>query len=229
MQLIEAPQQSVAGLFTNILGTFLLLEMSDAMRSTDSEKVDELQLVAACRTGDTRAFEQLVLRYQCSLYNIALRISGNEADAAEIVQEAFLAAWRKISDFRGDARFSTWLTSIAVNQARTRWQQNSQKQGREIPFETTDDAGENRQCYLASDRPSALECLEQSQLRELLERCIKALDQGFREVLVLRDMRELPYEEVAQALGLREGTVKSRLFRARESVRDCVTRGMGRQ
>ncbi len=202
--------------------------MSDGMSAASSEIVDDLQLVAACRRGDTRAFEQLVLRHQRSLYNAALRISGNEADAAEIVQDTFLSAWRKIADFRGDARFSTWLTSITVNLARTRWQQNRQKQGRETSFETTQEAGESRQLHLASELPTALECLEQSQLRELLERCIKALDQGFREVLVLRDMRELPYDEVAQALGLREGTVKSRLFRARESVRDCVTRGMGR-
>ena len=199
------------------------------MNATVSETADDLQLVAACRNGDTDAFGQLVLRYQHSLYNIALRISGNEADAAEIVQEAFLSAWRKIADFRGDAKLSTWLTSIAVNQARTRWQQNRQKRGRETSLETTNEDGDSRQLHLASEQPTALECLEQSQLRELLERCIKALDQGFREVLVLRDIRELPYDEVAQALGLREGTVKSRLFRARESVRDCVTRGMGRQ
>ncbi len=79
---------------------------------------------------------------------------------------------------------------------------------------------------IASEQPSALELLERSVLRELLERCIRALDQGFREVLVLRDMREMPYEEMGQVLGLREGTVKSRLFRAREAVRDCVTKGM---
>jgi len=79
---------------------------------------------------------------------------------------------------------------------------------------------------IASEQPSALELLERSVLRALLERCIRALDQGFREVLVLRDMREMPYDEVGQVLGLREGTVKSRLFRAREAVRDCVTKGM---
>jgi RNA polymerase sigma-70 factor, ECF subfamily len=199
------------------------------MSATVSDIADDLQLVAACRRGDTRAFEQLVLRYQRSLYNIAARISGNEADAAEIVQESFLAAWRKMADFRGDAKLSTWLTSITVNQARTRWQQNRQKRGREESLDGTAETGQGVPLQIASALPSALEQLEQSQLRELLERCIKALDQGFREVLVLRDMRELAYDEVAQTLGLREGTVKSRLFRAREAVRDCVTKAMGRQ
>jgi RNA polymerase sigma-70 factor, ECF subfamily len=202
--------------------------MSDTMSVTASEITDELQLVADCRKGDTGAFEQLVMRYQRSLYNIALRISGNEADAAEIVQESFLSAWRKMADFRGDAKFSTWLTSITVNQARTRWQQNRQQRGRQESLDGAAEEGQGALLQIASEQPSALECLEQSQLRELLERCIRALDQGFREVLVLRDMRELAYDEVGQILGLREGTVKSRLFRARETVRDCVTKAMGR-
>jgi len=191
------------------------------------DTADEVSLLAACRKGDTHAFEQLVLRYQRGLYNVAFRISGNEADAADIVQEAFWAAWRKIKEFRGEAKLSTWLTSITVNQARTRWQQNRQKRGRE---ESLDDAAEEKRgapLQIASEQPSALELLERSVLRELLERCIKALDQGFREVLVLRDMQEMPYDEVGQVLGLRDGTVKSRLFRAREAVRDCVTKGMG--
>ncbi|MDD2499499.1 MAG: sigma-70 family RNA polymerase sigma factor [Geobacter sp.] len=196
------------------------------MNTTVLHTAEESDLLAACRKGDTSAFEQLVLRYQRGLYNVAFRISSNEADAADIVQETFLAAWRKIKEFRGEAKLSTWLTSIAVNQARTRWQQNRQKQGREESLDSSDEAGQGRSLQVASDQPSAMEQLERLALRELLERCIRALDQGFREVLVLRDMRDMPYDEVGQVLGLREGTVKSRLFRAREAVRDCVTKGM---
>jgi len=198
--------------------------MSDDV--TDS--IDDLRLLAACRSGDTRAFEQIVLRHQRSLYNIALRISGNEADAAEIVQETFLAAWRKLADFRGEAKLSTWLTSIAINQARSRWQQNRQRRVREESLDCPDESGHGAPLQVVSEQPSALELLEQSQLQELLESCIKKLDQGFREVLVLRDVREMAYDEVGQILGLREGTVKSRLFRAREAVRDCINRGMER-
>lgn len=198
------------------------------MNATVSHRLDDTQLVASCCKGDTGAFEQLVLRHQRSLYAIALRISGNEADAAEIVQDVFLTAWRKINDFRGDARFSTWLTSIVVNLARTRWQQSRQKQGRE---DSLDDPGTQAQkgaLQVSSNLPSALDQLEQFQMREMLERCISLLDQGFREVLVLRDMRALAYDEVGQALGLREGTVKSRLFRAREALRDCMFKSMER-
>lgn len=198
------------------------------MSGPSLDSTDELRLLAACRCGDTAAFEQLVLRYQRSLYNIALRISGNEADAAEIVQEAFLNAWRKIGEFRGEARFSTWLTSIAINLARNRWQQIRQRRVREESLDCPEPSEVHRAVQVQADQPSALELLERTQLRELLERCISALDQGFREVLVLRDMRELAYDEVAQALGLREGTVKSRLFRARAAVKECLSKGMGR-
>lgn len=199
--------------------------MSKTVGTTFCPYPDEAQLLAACRSGDTSAFEQVVLQHQRGLYNIALRISGNEADAAEIVQETFLAAWRKIGEFRGESKLSTWLTGIAVNQARTRWQQTRRKRGREASLDDPADE-EGGPLQVASEQPSALERLEQEQLRELLKRCIEALDTAFREVLVLRDVRELSYDEVGQALGVREGTVKSRLFRAREAVRDCVVKGM---
>jgi len=200
--------------------------MSYPVNATVLHTAEESDLLAACRKGDTSAFEQLVLCHQRSLFNVAFRISGNEADAAEIVQETFLAVWRKIREFRGEAKLSTWLTSIALNQARTRWQQNRQKQGCEESLDKTAEEYPGAPLQIASEQPSALEQLERLALRELLERCIRALDQGFREVLVLRDMRDMPYDEVGQVLGLREGTVKSRLFRAREAVRDCVTKGM---
>ncbi len=190
---------------------------------------EDLKLVAQCRSGDTRAFEKLVVKHQRSIYNIVLRIISNEVDAAEIAQETFLSAWRKISDFRGDAKFSTWLTSIAINQARSRWQYNQRKRTREESLDCGDETLDGPPLQVASEQPSALEMMEQSQLRELLARCIEALEQGFREVLVLRDMRDMAYDEIGRILGLRDGTVKSRLFRAREAVKDCVSKGMGKK
>jgi len=190
---------------------------------------EDLKLVAQCRSGDARAFEKLVVKHQRSIYNIVLRIIGNEADAAEIAQETFLSAWHKISDFRGDAKFSTWLTSIAINQARSQWQHNQQKRAREESLNGGNEVLDGPPLQVASEQPSALEMMEQSQLRELLARCIEALEQGFREVLVLRDMRDMAYDEIGRILGLRDGTVKSRLFRAREAVKDCVSKGMGKK
>lgn len=198
------------------------------MKSATDDIAEELRLLADCRKGDTHAFEQLVLRHQHSLYTVAYRISGSHADAAEIVQDTFLLAWRKISEFRGESRIATWLTSIAINLSRTRWQQNHKQIQREESLDSTPEHGEPEALQFASVQNSAFEQLERAQLLAVLERCIQALDHGFREVLVLRDMREMSYDEVAQAVGLREGTVKSRLFRAREAVRDCVAKAWGR-
>ena len=90
------------------------------MKSAEQNTVGDEELVAACRRGDTSAFEGLVLRHQRMLFNVALRMTGYHEDAADITQDAFIAAWNKLGDFRGEARFSTWLTAIVVNLSRNR-------------------------------------------------------------------------------------------------------------
>ncbi|KAF0217363.1 MAG: RNA polymerase sigma-70 factor ECF [Geobacteraceae bacterium] len=201
------------------------------MKVAEQNSVSDEALIVACRRGDTSAFECLVLRHQRMLFNIAVRMTGIHEDAADIVQDAFIAAWSKIGDYRGEARFSTWLTAIAVNLSRNRIQQRRVTEQRSayslnapLPYsdgeELPDPPGMS---------PSVLEQLEEAELRQQVQRCIEALDQGFREVLVLRDMQEMSYEEVGTALQLREGTVKSRLFRARDAVKDCLKRALGTQ
>lgn len=212
-------------------GTFSLQGMSYNVKVAEQNSVSDEALIVACRRGDTSAFECLVLRHQRMLFNIAVRMTGIHEDAADIVQDAFIAAWSKIGDYRGEARFSTWLTAIAVNLSRNRIQQRRVTEQRSayslnapLPYsdgeELPDPPGMS---------PSVLEQLEEAELRQQVQRCIEALDQGFREVLVLRDMQEMSYEEVGTALQLREGTVKSRLFRARDAVKDCLKRALGTQ
>lgn len=190
---------------------------------------DDAALLKACRNGDLPAYECLVQRHQRVMFNIALRMTGVYEDACDIVQDSFIAAWQKLGDFRGEAKLSTWLTAIVVNQARNRLQQTRQRERREAysldaPLPGSD--GDSR-----PDPPSAsmsaLEQLEEAELRTILNRCINALTQEFREVLVLRDMQEMSYDEVAAALKLREGTVKSRLFRARDAVKECLKKSVG--
>lgn len=190
---------------------------------------DDAVLAEACRVGDLAAFEQLVKRHQHMLLNVAFRITGIYEDACDIVQDAFISAWKKIGDFRGEARLSTWLTAIVVNLSRNRLQQMQSKARHEAYSLNAPLAGSD--CELLPDPPgdvpSVLERMEEAELRRTLRHCIDLLTGEFREVLVLRDMQELSYEEVGSALGLRGGTVKSRLFRARESVRDCMKRTLG--
>lgn len=190
---------------------------------------DDSVLVAACREGDTDAFESLVLKYQKRMFNIAFRITGDYDDAGETVQEAFLSAYRSIGRFRGDSGFATWLTSITLNLAKNRLKQTRGRQTHEArslddPIRTDDG------CMAAdppSDTPSVLEELEKTEVRMKVQECIKALDDEFREVLVLRDMQDFSYGEIVEILKLALGTVKSRLSRARESVRECLKRKLG--
>ena len=190
---------------------------------------DDAALVEACRTGDLAAFECLVQRHQRMLLNVAFRMTGVYEDACDIVQDALIAAWQKIGDFRGEARLSTWLTAIVVNLSRNRRQQMQQRDRREAyslnaPIPGTDGDGPPD----PPDRaPSVLEQMEEAELRQHLRRCMDALTTEFREVIVLRDMQELSYEEVGAVLKLREGTVKSRLFRARDAVKDCIRKAVG--
>ncbi len=200
------------------------------MTTEDQQTPDDQTLTAACRQGDTAAFEHLVLRYQRLLFNVALRMSGNYEDASDIVQDAFISAWNNIGEFRGEARLGTWLTAIVVNLTRNRLRQRSVSEQRSAFSLDAPLPGGNGEKFpeLPGTTPSALQQLEEGELREMVQRCIGKLDQQFREVLVLRDMQELPYEEVGTALKLREGTVKSRLFRARDAIKDCLKKALDR-
>lgn len=199
------------------------------MTSEDQNMDDDQTLIAACRRGDTSAFEGLVLRHQRMIFNVALRMTGNYEDSSDIVQDAFISAWSRIGDYRGEARFSTWLTAIVVNLSRNRIRQHNVTELRTAhSLDAPLPNGSGKMPPEPSGKgPSALEQLEEAELREMVQRCIGKLDQGFREVLVLRDMQEMSYEEVGSALDLREGTVKSRLFRARDAIRDCLKRTVG--
>jgi len=210
-------------------GTFSIRGLSHNVKVEEQHTVGDESLIAACRRGDTSAFECLVLRHQRMLFNVALRMTGIHEDAADIVQDAFIAAWRKIGDYRGEARFSTWLTAIVVNLSRNRILQRAVSEKRSAYSLNAPLAYGDGEMLPdpPSMTPSVLEQLEEAELRQMVQRCIEALDQGFREVLVLRDMQEMSYEEVGTALQLKEGTVKSRLFRARDAVKDCLKRALG--
>ena len=189
----------------------------------------DIALVLSAQQGDLNAFETLVGKHQKKMLNIAFRLTGNYDDACEVVQDAFVSAYRNLGTFRGDAKFTTWLTTITLNLSKNRLKQMRSRQGHEAfsldePIRTDD--GE-----IAMDppskEPSVLDRMEQRDVRTRVQDCIKALDPAFREVLVLRDLQEFSYEEIAGILKKREGTVKSRLFRAREMVKECLKKAFG--
>jgi RNA polymerase sigma-70 factor, ECF subfamily len=187
------------------------------------------ELVSLCQKGGLDAFEVLVRRHQKRMFNIAYRMLGDQEEAANTVQDAFLSAYRGIKNFKREAQFSTWLYSIIVNHCRNRLKQlQTQRHHESFSLDdpiSTDDG--QIQADPASKDPSALEVLEKKDIQEKVQGCISKLEGSFREALILRDIQGFSYEEIGQMLHLPEGTVKSRLFRARDALKDCLKKVIG--
>ena len=199
------------------------------MKGTRQTRDDDLEYVSLCKKGDVDAFEVLVRRHEKRIFNIAYRIVGDYDEACEIVQEGFISAYKNIKGFKGKAKFATWLYAIVINGSRNRLKQLRSRRYREgcsidDPIMTPD--GE-----IAADppsrEPSALDRLEARDVQQRVQGCINTLDAEFREVIILRDIQGFSYEEISAMLKVPEGTVKSRLFRAREAMRACLQDFMG--
>jgi len=189
---------------------------------------DDSALVSFAQKGDLHAFASLVVRYQKKMLNVAFRLVGDYDDACEVVQDVFVSAYKNIKTFRGDAKFTTWLTTITLNLSKNRLKQMRSRQGHEAfslddPIQTDD--GEMTM-DLPSKGPSVLDRMEKRDIQTKVQDCIKALEADFREVLVLRDLQDFSYEEIGTMLKVREGTVKSRLFRARDMVKECLKKSL---
>lgn len=194
---------------------------------------DDLPWVLLCRKGDDEAFWVLVERYQKKMLNVAYRMIGDYEESCDVVQEAFLAAFRAIGKFRGEARFSTWLYGIVVNHTKNRLKQLNRRNSRfcheEIPSQdASGSVGDGCCCQAAGRRQdSILESLEKKELEAQVQECIGSLDDGYREILVLRDIQGLSYEEIVVILKIPLGTVRSRLFRARNILKDLLLNRIG--
>jgi len=190
---------------------------------------EDTEMVSLSKKGDTDAFEVLVNKYQKKMLNIAYRMIGNYDDACEIVQDAFVSAFRNMKHFREEAKFSTWLYTIVVNLSKNRLKQLTIKGHREE--HTLDSSTNPDDRHLkrepVSDEPSALENIEKRETQKVVQGCINSLDYEYREVIVLRDIQGFSYEELSDMLKMKEGTVKSRLFRAREALKNCLKKVLG--
>jgi RNA polymerase sigma-70 factor (ECF subfamily) len=170
-----------------------------------------------------------VEKYQKKMLNISYRIVGSYEDACEIVQDAFVSAYKGIRGFEGKSRFSTWLYTIVVNLSRNRLKQlkiRGYHEGLSMDDPVLTDEG-SLSVEVASDDPPVDERLEQKELQRKVRDCVKALDEEYREVVVLRDINGFSYGEIRDMLRIPEGTVKSRLSRAREALKDCLKKVMG--
>jgi RNA polymerase sigma-70 factor (ECF subfamily) len=173
------------------------------------------RLLERLRAGDPVAFEEMVAAYQHRVFGVAYRMMGNPADAEDIAQDVFLRVHRSIGEFRGEAKLSTWLYTIASRLCLNRLASGDRRIVRQ---------GEEALTRLAHDRADPAADLEQAELEVALHRAIAELPEERRIVVVLRDLEGLSYEEIATALDLELGTVRSRLHRARMDLKDKLER-----
>lgn len=174
------------------------------------------ELARAAAKGDIDAFETLLGLYQNKVYGLALRMCGSEEDAWDVAQEAFLAAWRALPGFRGESGFSTWLYRLTANAAIDCLRREKKRRG-ELSIE-----GGELPLSLPDAGPSPQEATEGGELRAAVNAALARLTDQHRTVLILRELQELSYEEIAGALGLDLGTVKSRISRARKALRKIL-------
>jgi RNA polymerase sigma-70 factor (ECF subfamily) len=179
-----------------------------------SERREEAQIIASILAGNTHEFHDLIRPYERSVYIMALSLLHNEADAEDAAQEAFLKAFRNLAHFRGEAKFSTWLISITLNEARSRL-----RSGKTMKMESLDEPPEGQghvtPALLRDWREIPSEALERQEVRSLLQQAVTDLPLIYREVFLLRDVEEMSVNESADALGITVASVKVRLHRAR--------------
>jgi RNA polymerase sigma-70 factor (ECF subfamily) len=197
--------------------------MSTIQPNVSEPVSDELALVQAAKGGDVGAFEQLVKRYDRNVFRIAQHITQNREDAEDVVQEAFLKAYRNLQQFQGQSKFYTWLVRIAVNEALMKLRRRKPERTVSLDEDIkTDEDSVPRE--VADWSPNPEQQYNQAELREILTKTIQGLPSSFRTVFVLRDVEGLSTEETAEALELSIPAVKSRLLRARLQLRERLSR-----
>jgi len=175
---------------------------------------DQENIIARARRGDADAFEQLVVAYRDQVFRLALRMCGNEADADEVAQEAFLSAWKALPNFRGDSQFSTWLYQLTSHAAIDLMRRGKRQSAPEdITEVSAPDPG-----------PSPQQQAERSETRQAVRDAMGQLSPEYRQIVVLRFLQELSYEEIGAVLKLPPGTVKSRLNRAKSQLKDILSK-----
>ncbi|NLM09656.1 MAG: sigma-70 family RNA polymerase sigma factor [Clostridiaceae bacterium] len=182
----------------------------------------EKKLVELSISGDIEAFETLIQSHQKKVYNIALRMTKNPEDAQELAQDAFVRAFTSIGKFRGDSSFSTWLYRITINVCTD----FLRKRNRAILISMEQGAATNdneQGIQIAEEAPGPDEIAEKNQLKELIKDAMDSLSADHRQVLILRDILDMSYKEIADTLNVNEGTIKSRISRARSGLKKIIT------
>ncbi|MBR1841850.1 MAG: sigma-70 family RNA polymerase sigma factor [Oscillospiraceae bacterium] len=179
---------------------------------------EELRLVKRAAEGDEGAFEKLVIENEKLIYNVALKITGNPDDAEDVAQEAFIKAYRNLGSFRGESRFSGWLYRLCYNAAMDHIRKTRDPNLRSL----TNDDGSDAELDVADPAPTPEESAERKETQRIVREAVNQLDDDKREILIMREFSGMSYTAIAEALGIEEGTVKSRISRARASLAEIL-------
>lgn len=181
---------------------------------------EQTALIARIVAGETELFEQLVRKHQTRVYNLALRMVSEPADAEDCAQEAFIKAFRALPGFRGESSFSSWLyrltSNVCLDFLRAR------RRRAETGLTVSGDDGDEQPLQLADPADGPAELAEKEELRRRVRAALARLPDDFRQVLLLRELGGLSYDEIGRETGLEAGTVKSRIFRARRKLADIL-------
>jgi RNA polymerase sigma-70 factor (ECF subfamily) len=190
---------------------------------------EDSRLVVLCKKSDLKAFESLVRKHEKNMLNIAYRMIGNYEEACEVVQDAFISAYKSIKNFEEKSKFSTWLCAIVINLSKNRIKQlRSQLYHERFSIDDPVPTGESYiKVELASNEPSVIERLEIRETQQRVQACINSLEDELREAIILRDIQGFSYDEISDILKIPEGTVKSRLSRARDALKNCLKKVIG--
>ncbi len=197
---------------------------------SDFDELEQTAFVERLRARDERAFNQLVRAYERRVFGLVFRMLGNREEAEDLAQEVFVQIFKAIDQFRGDARLSTWIYRIAVNLCKNRSKYLSRRHANKQ--DDIEALGDRAPMSTAKGttagsiaRPDDL--LVGMQVERVVQQAIDSLEPEFREALILRDVEDLSYEEIAQITGLPDGTVKSRIHRARTQLKAAIERALG--
>ena len=186
----------------------------------------EIELIQRVCREQHEAFYDLVRPHERAIYFAAMGVLNNSADAEEAAQEAVLKAFNGLAHFRCEAKFSTWLIQITINEARAKLRKERRHLYESVDEQKEEESGDYHPKDFADWRDIPSEELQRKELREALNRAMATLDPKYREVLILRDVQHLSIAETAKALGITEGSVKTRLLRARLQMRDALAPGI---
>jgi RNA polymerase sigma-70 factor (ECF subfamily) len=186
------------------------------------QPLTEMEMISRVIAGERELFYDLIKPCERAVFLTAYSVLKSEADAEEVVQEAALKAYKALDSFRGESKFSTWLVKITLNEARMKLRRSRSESEVSLQDFVDDGDGDFTPAVLTDWREIPSEALDRKELRETLQRALDDLPEKYREVLILRDVREMNIAETAELLGISEGMVKTRLFRARLLMQKIV-------